>query len=323
MSETLAKAGYIPAGMELFPAADERQLEYIKRVIDRSDYYVVIVGGRYGTLADDNLSCTEKEYEYALARKIPVLALLHGNPDKIEVGKTDKDAVKARRLEAFRNRLSAGRMVDHWTEPQDLCTKITIAVGNAINLTPEVGWVRGDQAVDPKVLQEMERIRVENEELKRRLAQFENTPGRAFIYGGFGLRSAYMSADNSTILIRAQVTMANYGKAPGFISYIEVGKGSLEQGLPIDPIYSERFDILDLYFPEMRMEEVRPTRAWIEIPGDGRHVVFQRVWYDDMSGKRHFSGSIYRLGIVQTAEKMYVIDEPVLPGSAYWNWDKS
>ena len=74
VSETLAKAGYIPAGMELFPAADERQLEYIKRVIDRSDYYVVIVGGRYGTLADDNLSCTEKEYEYALARKIPVLA---------------------------------------------------------------------------------------------------------------------------------------------------------------------------------------------------------------------------------------------------------
>src|SRR5260370_23693696 len=90
VSETLAKAGYMPAGMELFPAADEQQLEYIKRVIDRSDYYVVIVGGRYGSLADDKISFTEKEYEYAVERKIPVLAFLHANPDAIPVGKTDK-----------------------------------------------------------------------------------------------------------------------------------------------------------------------------------------------------------------------------------------
>jgi len=50
VTNTLAKAGYVAAGMELFPAADQQQLEYIKRVIDRSDYYVVIVGGRYGSL---------------------------------------------------------------------------------------------------------------------------------------------------------------------------------------------------------------------------------------------------------------------------------
>jgi hypothetical protein len=54
VSETLAKAGYVPAGMELFPATDQKQLEFIKRVIDRCDYYVVIIGGRYGSLADDN-----------------------------------------------------------------------------------------------------------------------------------------------------------------------------------------------------------------------------------------------------------------------------
>jgi hypothetical protein len=45
VSETLAKAGYIPAGMELFPATDQQQLEFIKRIIDRCDYYVVIIGG--------------------------------------------------------------------------------------------------------------------------------------------------------------------------------------------------------------------------------------------------------------------------------------
>ena len=69
ISETLAKAGYVPAGMELFPATDQQQLEFIKRIIDRCDYYVVIVGGPYGSLADDNVSFTEKEYEYALSKE--------------------------------------------------------------------------------------------------------------------------------------------------------------------------------------------------------------------------------------------------------------
>jgi Domain of unknown function (DUF4062) len=323
VSETLAKAGHIPVGMELFPATDERQLEYIKRIIDRCDYYVVIVGGRYGSLADDTISYTEKEYEYALERKIPVLALLHGHPDKIEAGKTDKDRAQQERLELFRERLSHSRIIDHWTEPHELCTKIVIAVGNAINLSPGVGWIRGDQAIDPKVLQEMERIRIENGQLRTRLAELDSVPDRPIIYGGFALRTLN-TAEDGTMLIRAGVTMANYGNAPGFIKYIEVGKGSLDAGLPSEPSYSERFDILDLYFPNMQLERVRPTRAWIEIPADGRHAVFQRVWYTDMSGNLHFSGSIYRLEVVTSGPGgAYIItDEPLLPDSAYWDWDR-
>ncbi len=175
VSETLAKAGYIPAGMELFPATDQQQLEFIKRVIDRCDYYVVIVGGRYGSLADDKISFTEMEYEYAVRRKIPILAFLHAKPDKIEVGKTDLDADQAKRLAAFRDKLSKERIVDFWVEPQELCTKVVIAVTQAINLSPGIGWIRGDQAVDPKILQDLERVRIENEQLRQRLAEFDGT----------------------------------------------------------------------------------------------------------------------------------------------------
>jgi hypothetical protein len=174
VSETLAKAGYIPAGMELFPATDQTQLEFIKRVIDRCDYYVVIVGGRYGSLADDKISFTEKEYEYAIEKNIPVLAFLHKNPDKIESGKADRGKRQIKKLAAFRERLSRERIVDFWLEPQELCTKVVIAVTQAINLAPGIGWVRGDQAVDPKVLQDLERVRLENAELRRQLASLEN-----------------------------------------------------------------------------------------------------------------------------------------------------
>lgn len=109
VTNTLAKAGYIAAGMELFPATDQQQLDFIKRVIDRSDYYVVIVAGRYGSLADDKLSYTEHEYEYARSKGIPVLAFLHGDTDKIEIGKTDKDPKKAKNLELFRTKVSLRR----------------------------------------------------------------------------------------------------------------------------------------------------------------------------------------------------------------------
>jgi hypothetical protein len=45
--QTLLEADCIPAGMELFPASDDDKWTLIKRVIDDSDYYLVVVGGRY------------------------------------------------------------------------------------------------------------------------------------------------------------------------------------------------------------------------------------------------------------------------------------
>src|SRR4051794_20465152 len=58
---TLLTMDCVPAGMEMFGAVDEEQFEFIKRVIDDSDYYVLIIGGRYGTEALDGRSYTEKE----------------------------------------------------------------------------------------------------------------------------------------------------------------------------------------------------------------------------------------------------------------------
>jgi hypothetical protein len=169
VTNTLAKAGYVAAGMELFPATDQQQLEYIKRVIDRSDYYVVIVGGRYGSLAENGLSYTENEFDYAHSKGIPVLAFLHAAPGTIAVERTDDDADKKAKLEAFKQKLRSGRITEVWSNPTDLCMKVVIAVGNQINLTPRVGWVRGDQAIDPKVLQEAERLRIENADLRKKI----------------------------------------------------------------------------------------------------------------------------------------------------------
>jgi len=77
--------------MELFPAADEEQFEFIKRVIDDCDYYLLIIGGRYGSTTAQGISYTEQEYDYALTRGLKVVALLHENPDEISFGKSEQD----------------------------------------------------------------------------------------------------------------------------------------------------------------------------------------------------------------------------------------
>src|SRR5689334_3442258 len=89
--QTLMKMNCIPAGMELFPAADEEQFEFIKKVIDDCDYYIVIIGGRYGSVTADGVSYTEKEYDYAVAKGIKVIALLHKNPKLIVADRTELD----------------------------------------------------------------------------------------------------------------------------------------------------------------------------------------------------------------------------------------
>ena len=48
------KSGHIPAGMELFNASDKSQLDVIKKWIDESDVYMLILGGRYGSVEPES-----------------------------------------------------------------------------------------------------------------------------------------------------------------------------------------------------------------------------------------------------------------------------
>src|SRR5271169_4171714 len=108
--QTVIESNCIPAGMELFPAADEEQLAFIKRVIDDCDYYLLIIGGRYGSVDETGVSYTEQEYDYAVRQGLWVIALLHDNPDEIPLGKSEKDPAARERLQKFREKVSKGRL---------------------------------------------------------------------------------------------------------------------------------------------------------------------------------------------------------------------
>ena len=75
--EAILGAGHIPAGMELFKAGNNSQLTTIKKWINQSDIYMLILGGRYGTIEENSQkSYTQLEYEYAITKNIPIFAVV-------------------------------------------------------------------------------------------------------------------------------------------------------------------------------------------------------------------------------------------------------
>lgn len=74
--QAILDAGHIPAGMELFKAG-KSQMKTIHKWIDESDVYILILGGRYGSIEEESgLSYTELEYKYALSKNMPVFAIV-------------------------------------------------------------------------------------------------------------------------------------------------------------------------------------------------------------------------------------------------------
>ena len=99
ITRSVLDLGHIPSGMELFPAADEEQFSYIKKVIDECDYYILVIAGRYGSVDESGVGFTEKEYDYAVQTGKTVLAFIHKNRGQLPRDQTESDGLKAARLE--------------------------------------------------------------------------------------------------------------------------------------------------------------------------------------------------------------------------------
>src|SRR6266404_5787528 len=137
--------GHMPVGMELFPASDDTSWALIKDVIDSSDYYLVIIGGRYGSLDDEGLGYTEKEYDYAHDSKKKVIALLHETPGMLPREKTDTNEEVWERLTLFRAKLEKRHNCAYWKTAEELRSKVVLALTDAVRRHPAIGWVRADQ----------------------------------------------------------------------------------------------------------------------------------------------------------------------------------
>jgi len=167
---TLMDLDCIPVGMEVFPAIDDDQFNYIKHIIDDSDYYLLIIGGRYGSCDKDGISYTEKEFDYAISKKIPVISFIHGSPKDIILDKSEQDKDGINKLENFKAKVTTSRLVRYWNTKEQLPGLVATSLPKTIKMYPAIGWVRGDSVSSSQQVDEINSLLKENKKLKEQLS---------------------------------------------------------------------------------------------------------------------------------------------------------
>lgn len=219
--QTLIESDCIPAGMELFPATDEEQFEFIKRVIDDCDYYLLIIGGRYGSITAEGISYTEKEYEYAVSLGLKVIALIHANPEDIPLGKSEKDPVLRDRLQKFRDRVSDGRLVKFWKSAEDLPGLVSLSLAHITKRFPAVGWIRANKAASEDLLTEINDLRKKKAHLEGALAALAGSTPQPAIKNLAGMQDEFRLHGiyrNVNQMLRSWSATLTWGDIFGFVA---------------------------------------------------------------------------------------------------------
>ena len=172
--DILLMADCIPAGMEAFVATDEEQFNVIKKVIDFCDYYILIIGRRYGSINESTgISFTEMEYNYAIDKGIPVLVFALDDSVEVIEEKKESDDIKKGKLAEFRNKAMQNRLASMWKDEADLMGKVAISIMRAKDEIERPGWRRGNSTDNIALLKKIIDLQNENESLKGQVKQLE------------------------------------------------------------------------------------------------------------------------------------------------------
>lgn len=179
--QAILDAGHIPAGMELFKAG-KSQMKTIQKWIDESDVYMLILGGRYGSIEEESgLSYTELEYKYALSKDMPVFAIVLDDSFLFtKAALSGKDTIfekeNPNKYEEFKS-LVMSKII----KKANNINSIEAIVHSAINDIQHdedyslVGWVKGTTINnDPKLTNRIKFLETENKNLKSQISSPNN-----------------------------------------------------------------------------------------------------------------------------------------------------
>lgn len=217
--EAVLRSGHIPAGMELFAAGSESQLDTIKTWIDDSDIFLLILGGRYGTVeTQSGKSYIQLEYEYAAGKGKPLFAAVIDSDyleSKVTAGAGTKiiETKNGFLMDAFKATVTSKTC--RFFKNTDQLKLIVMESLNAFAGRDDLaGWVRGSEVVDPKyVLDQLERLQSENIRLQEQILKLSDTVNAAGIVSEEEAIVATMTDDAKELLREA-------AKGDGNIIYV-------------------------------------------------------------------------------------------------------
>lgn len=177
--QAILDAGHIPAGMELFKAGNDSQLKTIYKWIDASDVYMLILGGRYGSIeAKSGKSYTQLEYEYAMSKNIPIFAVVLSSDfltRKINsmglASITEQTAPD--KYKEFKS-LVMSKIIREVDDCKDIKIAIHTTLNDFMNEYDLVGWVRNTSENDTlQISKENASLAKENLSLNKQIQKFQ------------------------------------------------------------------------------------------------------------------------------------------------------
>ena len=210
--KALLELDCIPCGMEYFPAASEDSWTYIAQLIEQCDYYVVIIGGRYGSLTSEGVSFTQREYEYALKEGIPSIAFLHSKPDELPAKKTETSTEGRKKLADF-IKLLQRHLCKEWSNAHELGAVVSRSITQLIRRHPRIGWIPANQASDPAAARELLQLTKRTRELEDELRK---------IRGRYVADVTDLADGNEIALVGVYYTVLEPNKEERWPQYVQV-----------------------------------------------------------------------------------------------------
>lgn len=156
ISMAVLRSHNIPSGMELSSGANERTLDVIYRWIDDSDFYLLVLGGRYGSLdTSTGVSYTELEYNYAKAHGKPVIVLWLTEEyidKKISRGKISAriayERINADKWMNFKRRVTQDSFCIPVSDSSELEAKVFAALDSVKKSHSLGGWIKTSDVLE-------------------------------------------------------------------------------------------------------------------------------------------------------------------------------
>jgi hypothetical protein len=166
LAQTLVSQGFFSWGLE---HRTPLTTAFARRHIDDCDYFILMLGSRYGELSASGVSYLHLEYIYAVTKQKPILVLLHESPDN-RLAELQEPTQDGRiKFQDFRRQLQREReMIVTYRDLRDLEMAIRHAMPQFVNRYPAQGWIRPNQA-------QIQQLQDENEQLRQKLINLEST----------------------------------------------------------------------------------------------------------------------------------------------------
>ncbi len=174
--EAILAAGHIPATMEQFTPGDETALEVIQRWIKDSDAFILLLGGRFGSIEPKSgKSYVQIEYELALQFGKPLFGMIMSEEAlQCRVEELGLDVADEREHQSqYRDfkQIVQQKLCSWFSDGKDIRAIIFQKLPEWDQRDDLAGWVRGNDAISPQVTEELARLSQENASLRESLAR--------------------------------------------------------------------------------------------------------------------------------------------------------